>query len=237
MATTSSSTGFEIDTFRRALEEGDTDTLISQFADDADLENVDRRTPPSQPTVIHGRDSIGSYVQQAYGMGIEHEMLQCVMEGDHAAYTERCTYPDGLTVMSMTMLDLADGRITHQSTVQAWDEEPPDTARIADFDTSDARMEFDHGHSEAVQLGGKLLNRITLEPGWRWSKDMSAEAGTDLCMQTHTGLCLEGTLAFQVADDQEHRVGPGQVAFIPPGHDAWVVGDERVVLVDWSMDR
>ncbi|WP_026116779.1 nuclear transport factor 2 family protein [Nocardiopsis valliformis] len=237
MATTSSGTGFDLDTFRRALEEGDTDTLISQFADDADIETVDRRTPPSMPTVIHGRDSIEYYMRQVYSMDTDHEILQCVMEGDHAAYTERCTYPDGLTVMSMTMLDLTDGRITHQSTVQAWDEEAPDTPRVVDFATTDARVEFDHGHTEAVRLGGQFLNRMTLEPGWRWSEHRGAEAGTDLCMRTHTCLGMEGTLAFRTADGEEQRVGPGQVAFIPPGHDAWVEGDEPAVIVEWSMDR
>lgn len=237
MATTTSGTGFDIDTFRRALEEGDTDTLIRQFADDADMETVDRRTPPSTPTVIHGRDSIEYYMRQVYSMDIDHEILQCVMDGDHAAYTERCTYPDGLTVMSMTMLDLSDGRITHQSTVQAWDEESPGSMRVADFETTDTRVEFDHGHTEAVHLGGRFLNRITLEPGWRWSEHMSARAGTDLCMHTHTCMVTDGTLMFQTADGTEQEVGPGQAAFVTPGHDAWVVGDRPAVILDWSMDR
>ncbi|MBR8743028.1 nuclear transport factor 2 family protein [Nocardiopsis sp. MG754419] len=236
MSATSSGTAFDIDAFRQAVEQGDTDTLVRQFADDADMETVDRRTPPSAPTVIHGRDSIEDFIRQLYSMDLEHEVLQCVTDGEHAAYTERCTYPDGLIVKSMSMLDLADGKIVHQSMVQAWDEDSPGAVRIGDFDATDDRMEFDHGHTESVHLGGQNINRITLEPGWRWTKDMSASVGTDLCMLTHSLALLEGTLAIRTSDGTESEMYAGQVAFVPPGHDAWVVGDQTVVVLDRSMD-
>jgi len=236
MSVNTSGTEFDIDVFRRAVEDGDTDTLVGQFAEDADMETVDRRTPPSAPTVLHGRASIEEQIRQVYSMDLDHEVLECVTDGDHAAYTELCTYPDGLAVRSISMLDLEDGRIVHQSMVQAWDEESPGAVRIGDFDASDERMEFDHGHAESVHLGGQSLNRLTLEPGWRWSEHIGPAAGTDLCMATHSLTLLSGTMRFRTSDGSESELRAGQVAFVPPGHDAWVVGDETVVVVDRSMD-
>ncbi|PWV55288.1 MULTISPECIES: nuclear transport factor 2 family protein [Nocardiopsis] len=236
MSVNTSGTEFDIDVFRRAVEDGDTDTLVGQFAEDADMETVDRRTPPSAPTVLHGRASIEDQIRQVYSMDLDHEVLECVTDGDHAAYTERCTYPDGLTVRSISMLDLEDGRIVHQSMVQAWDEESPGAVRIGDFDTSDDRMEFDHGHVESVRLGGQILNRLTLEPGWRWSEHMGPDAGTDLCMATHSLTLMRGTMGFRTSDGAERELRAGQVAFVPPGHDAWVIGDEPAVVVDRSMN-
>ncbi|MET9709062.1 nuclear transport factor 2 family protein [Nocardiopsis alba] len=236
MADTTSGTRFDIEAFRRAVEEGDVRALISRFADDADMETVDRRTPPSAPTVIQGRDSIEDFIREVYSLDLDHEVLDYVTDGDHAAYTERCTYPDGLTVKSISMLDLSDGEIVHQSMVQAWDEESPGSVRVGDFDASDERMEFDHGHSEVVHLGGQNINRLTLEPGWRWSEHLRPDIGTDLCMLTHSLTLMRGTMRFRTSDGVERELKAGQVAFVPPGHDAWVVGDETVVVLDRSMD-
>ncbi|MEU3018102.1 MULTISPECIES: nuclear transport factor 2 family protein [unclassified Nocardiopsis] len=227
---------FDIEVFRRAVEDGDTALLIRQFAEDADMETVDRRTPPSSPTVLHGRSSIEDQLRQVYSMDLEHEVLEYFTDGDRAAYTERCTYPDGLTVRSMSLLDLEDGRIVRQSMVQAWDEEPPGAVRIGDFDTSGELVEFDHGRSSSVHLGGQLITRMTLEPGWQWSRHMRPDAGTDLCMATHALTLLQGTMGFRTRDGSERELVAGQVAYVPPGHDAWVVGDETVVVVDRSMD-
>ncbi|MFL1381789.1 MULTISPECIES: nuclear transport factor 2 family protein [unclassified Nocardiopsis] len=227
---------FDADTYRRAIEEADAETLIAMFDENADVETFDRRTPPSTPAVLHGREAFAPMMREVCSREMTHEVLQVVTDGEHASYTERCTYPDGSVVMGMTMLDLSDGRIVHQATVQAWDEEEPGRMTVGDFDMPDAAQAFDLGNAETVQVGGHNVTRVTLRPGWRWSEQMRAEAGTDLCMLSHTCLMVSGTMCWRMPDDSEHQVRAGQVAHIPPGHDAWVVGDESAVLVDWTMD-
>jgi len=58
--------------------------------------------------------------------------------------------------------------------------------------------------------------------------------GTECCEARHVGVCLEGTVCFELRDGTRFEVGPNDVYDIPPGHDAWVVGDQRVVSIDWS---
>ncbi|MDT0329402.1 nuclear transport factor 2 family protein [Nocardiopsis lambiniae] len=225
---------FEADAYRRALEESDADTLIAMFTDDAEMEMFDKRTPPGSPAVWHGKDAIAPVVRELCEREMRHEILQVVSDGDHVAYTERCVYPEGNMVMSSTMMDLRDGGIAHQVTVQAWDEEESDRVQVGDFDASETRESFDHGHAEMVRIGGHNVVRTTMEPGWRWSEHMRERAGTDLCELTHTVLLLSGTLRVRPEDGAEEEVTAGCTAFVPPRHDAWVVGDEPVVAIDWT---
>jgi len=78
---------------------------------------------------------------------------------------------------------------------------------------------------------------MTYEPGWRWSGDIRPIAGTDSCQYHHLGVCLSGRLRAQMPDGTELEIGPGDVFEIPPGHDAWVVGDEAYVSVDFEAMR
>ncbi len=87
---------------------------------------------------------------------------------------------------------------------------------------------------EVVNIGGGVVGRIRLEPGWRWSNDVKPIAGTDLCQAHHFMYQISGRMRVVMADGTEMESGPGDVAVIPPGHDAWVVGDEPVVGVDWG---
>ena len=74
-----------------------------------------------------------------------------------------------------------------------------------------------------------------LEPGWRWSKNVKALGGTDSCQVLHTGYNVSGRLDVKMDDGTETEFDPGDAYVIPPGHDAWVVGDEPVVSVDMSQ--
>ncbi len=78
---------------------------------------------------------------------------------------------------------------------------------------------------------------MTYEPGWRWSVDVKPIAGTDTCQFHHLGVVLSGRLRGAMADGTELEVGPGDVFEMPPGHDAWVVGDEPWVCVDFAAMR
>ena len=74
---------------------------------------------------------------------------------------------------------------------------------------------------------------LTLEPGWRWSSHVKPLVGTDLCEAPHFQYHVQGTLHIVMADGAEFDARPGDVTALPQGHDAWVVGDEPVVVVDW----
>ena len=75
--------------------------------------------------------------------------------------------------------------------------------------------------------------RLVLEPGWRWSEHVKPVAGTELCEAPHFQYHVSGTLRIRTADGTEFDAVPGQITSLPAGHDAWVVGDEPVVVVDW----
>jgi hypothetical protein len=88
---------------------------------------------------------------------------------------------------------------------------------------------------ELVTLaGGTQIGRITLQPGWRWSTDVRPVAGTDLCQAPHQQYQVSGRVHVVMADGTELDLGPGDVSSLPPRHDAWVVGDEPAVGIDWQ---
>lgn len=101
---------------------------------------------------------------------------------------------------------------------------------------SDVRA-FSRGRVEVVELDDTVVGRMTYEPGWRWSVDVRPLAGTDACQYHHLGVTMSGRLRIQMQDGTELEVGPGEVFEIPPGHDAWVVGDEPWVSVDFEAMR
>ena len=92
---------------------------------------------------------------------------------------------------------------------------------------------FPHRKVEILKVGGAEIGRLTLEPVWRWSTDVKPIAGTDLCEAPHMQYRVSGRIHVQMADGTEFEAGPGDITSLPQGHDAWVVGDETVVVVDW----
>jgi hypothetical protein len=102
------------------------------------------------------------------------------------------------------------------------------------FETPDEIREFPHGRAEILNVGGGQVGRLALQPGWRWSVDVKPIAGTELCEAPHFQYHVSGRLAIQMEDGSQFTAGPGDVTALPSGHDAWVVGDEPVVTVDWS---
>jgi class 3 adenylate cyclase len=96
---------------------------------------------------------------------------------------------------------------------------------------------FPHGRVDVVELDDIVVGRMTYEPGWRWSQDVKPVAGTELCQYHHVGVTLQGRLRVEMPDGLEMEIGPGDVFEIPPGHDAWVVGDAPWVSVDFEAMR
>jgi class 3 adenylate cyclase len=101
---------------------------------------------------------------------------------------------------------------------------------------SDVRT-LPRGRIDIVELDDTVVGRMTYEPGWRWSVDIQPIAGTDTCQYHHVGVTLSGRLRVQMPDGTELEIGPGDVFEIPPGHDAWVVGEEPWVSVDFEAMR
>src|SRR5918996_2055135 len=92
----------------------------------------------------------------------------------------------------------------------------------------------DMGKVDIVVLGEVTVGRGVLEPGWRWSEHVKPLAGTASCQAAHTGYVLSGRMRVVMDDGTEGDAGPGFSFVIPPGHDAWVVGDEPCVFLDFS---
>jgi hypothetical protein len=101
------------------------------------------------------------------------------------------------------------------------------------FDRADEVREFPNGRAEILSVGGADIGRLVLEPGWRWSSDVKPIAKTESCEAPHFQYHVSGELAIRMDDGTEFTAGPGDVTSLPSGHDAWVVGDEPVVVVDW----
>ena len=102
------------------------------------------------------------------------------------------------------------------------------------FATPDEVREFPLGQAEILELGGGEVGRYTVQPGWRWSEHIKPIAGTELCEAPHFQFHIAGTLRIRESDGTEYDIGPGEVSMLTPGHDAWVVGDEPAVVVDWG---
>jgi hypothetical protein len=102
------------------------------------------------------------------------------------------------------------------------------------LDRPDEVREFPLGKLELIDIGGGLVGRLTVQPGWRWSEHVKPIAKTDLCEAPHFQYHLAGVLHVVMADGTEFDARPGDVTALPSGHDAWVVGDEPVVVIDWQ---
>jgi mannose-6-phosphate isomerase-like protein (cupin superfamily) len=102
--------------------------------------------------------------------------------------------------------------------------------------SADETRTFDHGVMKTATVGEFEVAREVLEPGWKWSEDIKPLAGTDSCKVEHNGLLLTGRLKVVADDGSEMEIGPGDAYIIPPGHDAWVVGDEPATGLEFSRE-
>ena len=98
----------------------------------------------------------------------------------------------------------------------------------------DETRKYGHGQMELVHIGGGSVGRATFEPGWKWSNDVKPIAGTATCQAPHFLYQISGRMKIVLDAGGEMNIGPGDVAIIPPGHDAWVEGNESVVVIDWG---
>ena len=100
----------------------------------------------------------------------------------------------------------------------------------------ETRTFADHGHAVLGTAGGLTLLKGTFEPGWRWSTDVAPLAGTASCQVRHLGYVISGQMTIKTDDGQEMTISGGDLFDLPAGHDAWVIGDEPCVMVDYSAE-
>jgi hypothetical protein len=101
-------------------------------------------------------------------------------------------------------------------------------------DADESRPFIAHGHADIHKLGDGAVMRGVFEPGWRWSQDVAPIAGTKSCQAPHLGYVVSGRMRIRMEDGAEEEIGKGDFFQIAPGHDAWVVGAEPCVLVDFA---
>src|SRR2546423_2765514 len=101
------------------------------------------------------------------------------------------------------------------------------------FQTPDETRSFPNGHAEIVKVADGQIGRLVFEPGWRWSQHVKPIAGTNSCEAPHFQYHAAGRLHIVMDDGTEFDAGPGDVTALPSGHDAWVVGNEPAVMIDW----
>jgi len=102
------------------------------------------------------------------------------------------------------------------------------------FASADEVREFSLGKVELLDFNGTVVGRSTLQPGWRWSQSVKPIAKTDTCEATHFQYHISGTLRIKMKDGAEIDCKAGDISSVPPGHDAWVVGNEPVVTIDFK---
>jgi hypothetical protein len=107
-------------------------------------------------------------------------------------------------------------------------------AELKSFGTPDEVREFPSGRLELIKVGGATIGRAVFEPGWRWATSVQPIAKTSSCEAPHFQYHVAGVLRIRMDDGSEFDCRPGDVSLLPSGHDAWVVGDEAAVVVDFQ---
>ena len=107
-------------------------------------------------------------------------------------------------------------------------------AELKSFDTPDEVREFPKGRLELVNIGGAMVGRAIFEPGWRWATSVQPIAKTRSCEAPHFQYHVAGVLRVKMDDGAEFDCKPGDLSLLPAGHDAWVVGEEAAVVVDFQ---
>lgn len=111
------------------------------------------------------------------------------------------------------------------------------TFQSRSLDTPDETRKFTNGELGVVTVSDAIVGRAVFQPGWQWSNDVKPIAGTESCEAAHTGYIVSGRMHVKMDDGTEGDLGPGDAFVISPGHDAWVVGDEACVALDWSAAK
>jgi hypothetical protein len=108
---------------------------------------------------------------------------------------------------------------------------------VKNLNSPEETRNFDKGKLDLVKIGGAMVGRAIFQPGWKWSESLKPIVKTKSCEAPHFQYHVSGTIRVRMDDGTERDLKPGDVSLLPSGHDAWVVGDEPVVVVDFQGMR
>lgn len=108
----------------------------------------------------------------------------------------------------------------------------PPKMQKKNFSTPDDTTPFPNGEVRVITCCGTTFGHAVLKPGWRWSKDVKPIAKTASCQAPHTQYIMSGRIMIRMDDGEQMEAGPGDVIYVPPGHDAWVLGKDNVTAID-----
>lgn len=111
------------------------------------------------------------------------------------------------------------------------------TMELKNLSHADEVRELPKTRIEVVNFDSVTLMRATFQPGWKWSECVKPTVGTNSCQAAHVNYIISGTIAVLMDDGVQKEMSAGDVAVIPPGHDAWVVGNEPCVTIDFSAGK
>ena len=109
-----------------------------------------------------------------------------------------------------------------------------ESLEVKKFSKPDEVRTFNKGKLELIHIGKNTVGLAVFEPGWKWSESVKPLVNTPSCEAPHFQYHISGTLKVLMDDGTEQELKPGDVSLIPPGHDAWVVGNEPAVVVDFQ---
>jgi hypothetical protein len=107
-----------------------------------------------------------------------------------------------------------------------------DSVQKKNFDKPDQKLQVGRSTIAVVNLGNAVHKQVTFAPGWHWSVDVEPEAEGELCALWHVFVHISGKFGIKMLDGNFFEFGPGDISVIPPGHDAWTVGNEPAVVID-----
>jgi hypothetical protein len=102
------------------------------------------------------------------------------------------------------------------------------------FDSPEEHRELDKTSIDILRFGDAEVGRFTFEPSWKWSECIKPAVGTDRCQNDHVGYLTSGRMIVEDADGAQTEISAGMAYRIPPGHDAWIVGDEAAVALEFK---
>jgi hypothetical protein len=106
---------------------------------------------------------------------------------------------------------------------------------VKSFDKPDETRQFEgKGWLDLLTVADRTAGRAHFEPGWRWSTNVKPLVGTDSCQVSHLTYCVDGRMRVHMDDGSEQDIAAGELAAIPPGHDAEVIGDQTCVMLDFG---
>lgn len=105
---------------------------------------------------------------------------------------------------------------------------------IKNFNNADETRDFPNAKLDLLNIGGAIIGKMVLQPGWKWSDSVKPIVQTKSCEAPHFQYHVSGTLRVKMDDGTEFDCKAGDISVLPPGHDAWVVGNEQVIIVDFQ---